>query len=85
MNRFQELHQKVGRLTPDEADEYERLSCIEDRKGGWQGFTFIIGIAAILACISQCSCTLTVHPDGRREYKPEPVAIARAIEILAEK
>lgn len=40
----------------------------------------------LLACLSQCSCTLTVYPDGRREYKADPemtTTVAQAAQIIA--
>jgi hypothetical protein len=40
----------------------------------------------LISCIvASCSCTYTLHPDGSESYSADPLVIARAIEVLAEK
>lgn len=39
----------------------------------------------VLGCLSQCSCTLTIHPDGRKTVKPNPELMFQSLRIIAEK
>lgn len=42
-----------------------------------------LALITLAACLT--SCTLTLHPDGSETYRTDPVVLAEAIKILAEK
>jgi hypothetical protein len=42
-------------------------------------------LVSLIVVLALTGCTMTVSPDGTREYRTEPETFLRAIEVLGQK